>query len=72
MILAILYAPLFTRALENRSFKKEWKYQGYRVFKFGRDIATDDNSFLYAVCAEDKLPAEMNCNVTIETPILPW
>ncbi|XP_011495179.1 PREDICTED: uncharacterized protein LOC105360086 [Ceratosolen solmsi marchali] len=73
LILAtILYAQSFTQALENRSFKKEWTFQGYRVFKYSRDIATDDNSFLYAVCTEDKLPAEMNCNVTIETPILPW
>lgn len=55
-----------------KSFRKDWKFQRNVTFKYSRRFARSDNSFLYAACADEKSPSEMNCNVTISTPISPW
>ncbi|XP_003427797.1 uncharacterized protein LOC100678658 [Nasonia vitripennis] len=69
---AVLYLHSYFCVSEHRNFKKEWKFHRKALFRYGRHIASEANSFLFAVCSEDKLPREMNCNVTIDTPILPW
>uniref|UniRef100_A0ABD2X2K2 Uncharacterized protein n=1 Tax=Trichogramma kaykai TaxID=54128 RepID=A0ABD2X2K2_9HYME len=59
-----------TKNVEYQNFRKDWRIAGANVtVKYGSKIIADDNSFMYAVCGNDKLPAEIHCNVTIDQPV---
>ncbi|XP_023314202.1 uncharacterized protein LOC106651982 [Trichogramma pretiosum] len=62
-----------TKNVEYRNFRKDWRIAGANVtVKYGSKIIADDNSFMYAVCGNDKLPSEIHCNVTIDQPLEKW
>ena len=72
IILCCNWNAFADKNVEYQNFRKEWKFQGFSTIKYGSNIANDDNSFLYATCIDDRLPTEVYCNVTIDTPVSRW